>query len=248
MNAAAGHNAWLTAPDPLLIGHRGASAQAPENTLAAFALAGQQGAHGVELDLRLAADGVPVVIHDATVDRTTNGSGAVADLTAAQLQRLNAGAGQPVPTLDDLFAAFGSTYLYNLELKGRAWQAGRLLSAVAESVHRHALARRVLVSSFSPWIMWRSRRYFPPQVALALLVAADPLSQQTRRLFHGAAEHPQAALVDQAYMDRARARGLRVHVWTVNDPSLARTLLDLGVHALISDDPQRLRPLLNELS
>ncbi len=108
---------WLTADRPLIIGHRGAAADAPENTLAAFALALEQGADGVELDVQLCADGAPVIIHDATVDRTCNGMGRVGDLTLAELRLLTIDNDHPIPTLDDLFATFGRRTLYNVELK-----------------------------------------------------------------------------------------------------------------------------------
>ncbi|MCC7360725.1 MAG: hypothetical protein IT317_14685 [Anaerolineales bacterium] len=109
---------------PAVIAHRGASADAPENTLSAFALALEQGADGLELDVTLSADGVPVVIHDDTLDRTTDGRGRVARHTLAELKGLDAGyaarfgskfAGQRLPTLDEVFAAFGQRTIINVE-------------------------------------------------------------------------------------------------------------------------------------
>jgi len=94
---------WLEVGSPAIIAHRGASASAPENTLSSFYLAVDQEAAAIELDVRLSSDGWPVVIHDATVDRTTNGQGAVSKLTVKELQSLDAGDGGPVPTLDQVF-------------------------------------------------------------------------------------------------------------------------------------------------
>ncbi|RIK22153.1 MAG: glycerophosphodiester phosphodiesterase, partial [Anaerolineae bacterium] len=107
---------WLTADRPLIIGHRGASADAPENTLAAFALALEQNADGIELDVQLSADGVPVIIHDDDVDRTTDGAGRVHDLTLAELRALTIAGEHAIPTLDELFEMLGRRPLYNVEL------------------------------------------------------------------------------------------------------------------------------------
>ena len=125
---------WLSADRPLIIGHRGAAADAPENTLAAFTLALAQGADGVELDVQLCADGVPIIIHDTTVDRTCDGTGRVADLSLAELRLLTIDNDHPIPTLDDLFATFGRRTLYNVELKARGRGGDALAAAVALSL------------------------------------------------------------------------------------------------------------------
>jgi glycerophosphoryl diester phosphodiesterase len=132
-------SAWLSDSTPLIIAHRGASHDAPENTITAFALAVEQGADGIELDVQLSADGIPVVMHDASVERTTNGRGAVSKLTIEQLQRLDAGDGRPVPTLDEVFEIFGPTLLYNVELKTGIWSDRNLAAAVAERIDGHHL-------------------------------------------------------------------------------------------------------------
>ena len=103
-------NEWASGQRPFIIGHRGASAEAPENTLVAFLLAQAQGADGIEFDVQLSADGCPVVIHDGNLARTTNGRGQVQDFTVAALQKLDAGHGQPIPTLDEVFESLGPMY------------------------------------------------------------------------------------------------------------------------------------------
>jgi glycerophosphoryl diester phosphodiesterase len=140
---------------PLILGHRGAAAYAPENTLAAFRRALELGADGFELDVTLSADGVPVVIHDDTVDRTTDGSGAVARLTLAQLKQLSAGkkfgpefAGEHVPTLAEVFAAFSQPAIINVELKRDPSPGRELAAKVVALIHEHQVARRVILSSF----------------------------------------------------------------------------------------------------
>src|SRR5690606_33903353 len=137
--------------------HRGARAVAPENTIEAFVAAADLGADGVELDVQLTADGIPVVIHNTTVDATTDGSGRVADMPLAALRELDAGshfspdfAGARIPTLDEVFEAIGDRLLVNVELKTTALLGttnAALAAAVATDVARHNLAGRVLLSS-----------------------------------------------------------------------------------------------------
>lgn len=237
-------NAWLAAPTPLIIGHRGASADAPENTLAAFALAVAQGADGVELDVQLSADGQPVIIHDGTIDRVTNGAGRVSALTLAQLQAYALRDGERIPTLAQLFALLGTQTLYNVELKDMSQRDRGLETAVAACVREFGLNERVLISSFNPFAVRRARRCFDPGVPLAL-IRQPGLQSQAYRLVRGTqADHPHHSLVDEAYMGWARARGYRVHVWTVDDPQIARRLVKLGVHGIITNAPRRLRDYL----
>lgn len=234
---------WYAAETPLLIGHRGASGTLPENTLAAFALAAEQGAHGIELDVRLAADGAIMVIHDATVDRTTNGTGRVRDLVAAELQELDAGQGQVIPTLDDVFLAFGPSLLYNVELKDFGLTDHGLAIAVSDRIAAYHLENHVVVSSFNPLAVRRARRHLPQTTMVGLLWERGP--RWLRHLGVGVeADHPHFSLVDEAYIAWARQKQYRIHVWTVDDPIEAERLARLGVHALITNYPQRLREAL----
>lgn len=233
---------WLTGPFPLIIGHRGASAEAPENTLAAFGLALEQGAAGVEFDVRLSADGNVVVIHDATVERTTNGRGQVSQMRASELRALDAGMGQPVPTLDDVFEAFGPSMLYNVELKvGGLWDKG-LEGAAAERIEAHHLQNHVVVSSFDPMAVRRARRQLPATTMTGFLWMNGGIVPRVMRTVasNAEADHPYYPLVDEAYMAWARERQLRVHVWTVDDAQEARRLAALGVHALITNRPREI--------
>ena len=160
---------WIASRRPLIIGHRGASADAPENTLAAFALAVEQGADGVELDVRLTADQEIVVIHDPTVDRTTTGSGSIDRLTARDLQSFDAGQGQSIPTLDEVFETFGPTLLYNIEIKDLGWRDRSLESAVADRVQAYQLESQVLVSSFNPMAARRARKHLTRSTMIGLI-------------------------------------------------------------------------------
>lgn len=233
-------NLWLTAPQPLILGHRGASADAPENTLAAFALALEQGADGIELDVQLSADGRPVIIHDFSVDRVSNGAGKVSAMTVADLKALDLGAGQTIPTLDELFEMLGPRTLYNIELKEFSWRNHGLEAAVADRVAAFHLENRVLISSFNPLAIRRARREFSRATAVAL-IRERGLLQYGYLLASGEADHPHHSLIDAGYMAWARRRGYRVHTWTVDDPAEARRLLDLGVNGIFTNKPQFLR-------
>jgi glycerophosphoryl diester phosphodiesterase len=229
-------SAWLSDSTPLIIAHRGASHDAPENTITAFALAVEQGADGIELDVQLSADGIPVVMHDASVERTTNGRGAVSKLTIEQLQRLDAGDGRPVPTLDEVFEIFGPTLLYNVELKTGIWSDSNLAAAVAERIDGHHLEEHVLVSSFNPIVVQQARKTLNPRTPAAHLRMTG-LSALKHRFVKSEGDNPYFKLVDDRYMNWARRENLLVNVWTVDDPVEAQRLAQLGVTSIITNIP-----------
>ena len=236
------------------IAHRGASAVAPPNTLAAFRKAVELGADGVEFDVHLSADSVPIVIHDFRVDDTTDGSERVADLTLAQLKQLDAGftfdpsfAGERIPTLGEVLETVGSQLLLNIELKTTSLRDNGLEQEVIGLVEQHGLDDRVLLSSFNPFSLRRAKR-IAPQLSVGLLYAPDlPLPLRRAWLASLAlheARHPEHTMVDAQYMAWARRRGYRVNVWTVNDPGEMRRLIRLGVDGIITDVPDVLRSVL----
>jgi glycerophosphoryl diester phosphodiesterase len=237
-------SAWFSSPAPLVIAHRGASSDAPENTITAFALAAEQEADGIELDVRLSADGVPIVIHDETVDRTTNGRGPVSKLTIAQLQSLDAGDGRPIPTLEEVFEIFGPALLYNVELKCGHWPDSNLAAAVAERIEGHQLEERVLVSSFNALAVRQARRTLSPRTPVAHLRMSGFASWK-HQFIKAEADNPLHSLVDEHYMDWAGRRNLRVNVWTVDDPAEAQRLALLGVTSIITNKPAFIRSIIN---
>lgn len=234
---------WSSAQRPLIIGHRGASAEAPENTLAAFALAQAQGADGIEFDVQLSADGWPVVIHDLNLARTTSGQGRVQQQTAAELQALDAGEGQSIPTLDEVFEMLGPNFLYNVELKTAVFRDDGLAAAVADRIQAHHLERQTVVSSFNPWAVRWARRHLTHSTWVAHLSYKSGLKYKYL-LSPSQATHPHYRMVNANYMAWAKKLGWRVHVWTVDDPAEARGLADLGVHAIITNKPKLIRECL----
>jgi glycerophosphoryl diester phosphodiesterase len=249
---------WLTSDHTLNIAHRGASAVAPPNTLAAFRRAADLGADGVELDVHLCADGVPVVIHDFTVDATTDGSGRVGDMPLAALRELDAGsrfdpafAGERIPTLEEVFAEVGGRLLINVELKSMPGSDyPGLEAAVAALIRRHGLAERVLVSSFNPFALRRFRREMPA-VPLGFLYETAPLSRAARLVaalirLQPQAVHPWWGVITPQTVRQAHARGRRVVAWTVDDPAAMARLVKWGVDAIITNYPDRMRPLMRQ--
>ncbi len=241
-------------PGPLVIAHRGASKQAPENTLAAFRRAAELGADAIELDAKLSADGVVVVHHDLTLDRTTSGIGRLSAQTAASLARLDAGskfaarfAGEPIPTLAAVFDAVGQRVLINVELTNYEHVGDRLPDAVVALVHEQALGARVLFSSFNPLALRRARR-LAPEVPRALLLEASE-SGLRRGLFRMMTRfeffHPEDRLVTPDVIEREHRNGRRVNVWTVNDAVRLRALADMGADGLITDAPDVARNILS---
>lgn len=236
---------WWYLDRPVVIAHRGASLMAPQNTLAAFRQALQCKADGVELDVHLTADGVPVVMHNPTVDETTDGRGYIDQMTLADIKRLDAGkifgeafVGEPVPTLREVLEAFGDRMLVNIELKAQRKGRGEALAAaVAQVVRETHTTSSVWVSSFQPYLLYAFSRvapeiprgllYSPMSVALPWLVPFTPFE----------AIHPHVSLVSKWVVQVAHRLGLRVAVWTVDKPNLVRRVARLGVDVIITNDP-----------
>jgi len=240
----------------LVVAHRGASAAAPQNTVAAFTKAMELGADAIEFDVQLSADGVPVVIHDDTVDATTDGSGRVDAMTVDELKQLDAGssfdpafAGEPIPTLDEVFDAVDESLLMNVELKTAALFDNGLERAVATRIERYGLSDRVLFSSFNPFSLRRIKKV-APHIPAALLYADDqPIHLRNAWLapiVAHEARHPKYTMVDADYMDWARRKGYRVNVWTVDEPEEMERLIDLGVDGIVTNVPDRLLKVLEQ--
>lgn len=232
---------------PRVLGHRGASFDAPENTLAAFELARRQGADGVELDTSLSKDGVPVVIHDLTLDSTTDGNGPVRDLDLKALKALDAGShfdlefrGERIPTLDEALEVIGPDMTVNIELKTASWRADGLEQAVLRVIRRHGASSQVIVSSFNPLALRRFRA-LAPDIPIGYLYSPDePIYLRYGWLMLGVphqARHPHQSMIDAQYMAWARKHGYQVNTWTVDEPDRIRELRDLGVNAIITNRP-----------
>lgn len=244
----------LNSSETLVFGHRGAMGHAPMNTTASFDLARSQGADGIELDVRLSRDGHLVVIHGDAVDATTDGQGKVSEMTLDQLKRLDAGAwysdefaGQRIPNLDEVFDAFGDDLLINVEIKSPRESVDRLEKRLADSVRRHNMRERIIVSCFDPVVLRQVKQMMPMVLMGFLYHPAMPAAHYLplKELWHEA-RHPWHEMVDEGYMKWARAEGYYVNVWTVNDPLRAQELKRLGVNVIMTDDPAAIVSALSE--
>lgn len=229
---------------PLIIAHRGASAVAPESTRAAIRAAVEAGADMVELDIQMTRDGRLVIFHDERLERTTTGSGRVGAASYAELARLDAGswfhprfAGERIVLARQALRLAPRRIGVNLELK-RTSTRRALLDRVRRLIRREPHKTRLLISSFDVGLLEPLQDV---SVALALLThqAADASLRQAIRL-GCRAWHPLHTLVTPRRIARAHAHDLRVHVWTVDDPRRARTLLRWGVDGIFTNDPGRL--------
>jgi glycerophosphoryl diester phosphodiesterase len=261
----AASNKPISETRPLILGHRGASAVAPENTLAAFARAFDDGADGIELDVRLSRDGVPVVIHDATLQRTGLVEGDVEQLTAAQLAKIDVGswfnrayparargeyAEQRLPRLSQVLERCrprpGVIYI---ELKSqRGTATDNLVRSVAEAITEFEFQRRTVVVSFDYDAIATTKALAATIRTGALFAPAHPSRSAWRRekILRAAGDCGadeillHRALVRRNLVEQARDRNFPVVVWTVDDSKWIERAQTLGVHALITNDPAKM--------
>lgn len=224
-----------------VIGHRGASGEFPENTLLAYQRAIEEGADAIEFDVRAAADGTPVVMHDPTVDRTTDGTGLVSGKTLSQLKTLDAGRGEEIPTLDEVFEQVRSVP-FILEIKETAVGA-----RVRDCIEAHGLRDRVLLGSFdhSALALFDREKFLVSgsRIVAAAFFGASRLGLGFPGGFKGFCLpefYRSVRVLDGRFFRVARKAGKPVHVWTVNDPANAMYLWDLGASGMISNYPARI--------
>lgn len=246
---------------PLVIAHRGGSGLWPENTLYAFQRAAEMGVDMVEMDVHASADGVLVVMHDETVDRTTDGSGALKEMSLHDIQQLDAGyrwsedsqsypyrgQGITVPTLEEVFAAL-PTMPMTIEIKQGTPSITRELCRLIQQYNKQDM---VIVGSFDETALAEFRQHCPSVatsahagevrtfVYLNFAHLTRIWSPQTQA-FQVPVEFGDTRIVTPQFVRNAHARGLGVQVWTVNETAEMAQLLDMGVDGLISDRPDRL--------
>lgn len=241
-------NLWLSPHSrPLVLGHRGACQHAPENTLASFRLAREQGADGIEFDTKRCASGEVVIMHDFTVDRTTNGHGETHALTLAQLRALDAGGGERVPTLDEVFEEVGADLLLNIEVTNYVTRNDGLEEAIVVTIQRHNMGERVMFSSFNPFSL-RKLAGLAPSIPAGILYHPN-MPVHLRNVWLApfvphAFRHPEKAMVTAAETAALKRRGIGVNTWTVNDPADIRRVAEAGVNGIMGDSPTTIRTTL----
>ncbi len=224
----------------LKIGHRGAKGYEPENTVVSFEKALEMNANGIELDVHLCKSGEPIVIHDFTVDRTTNGIGAISDLTLSELKALRINGNIQIPTLEEVLPLFTKNHLINIELKGTN-TAQKVCEIIKKWVKEKRLDyRNFIVSSFQEEAIAQVAE-INPEIPLGILTQAsvDQALEWAKR--HAAtAIHPHFSLLTAENVALAHEKGYKVYTWTVNEMDDIQRIKKLGVDAIITDFPDRL--------
>ena len=219
----------------LNIGHRGAAGLEPENTLRSFTRATVEGADAVELDLRLTRDDRLVVLHDATVDRTTDGSGSAAKMTLEEIKRLDAGLGERVPTFEEILEVTDLPIYAELKVVDAA-------GPLAACIRERGLAGRVTPISFRSEALHRIKQPLP-DLAVGLVVSGT-LSDPTDALRVGAAlVSTEAAYLNAAFVESCRQADLRVTAWTVNEPEEMQRMIQMKLDGIVTDRPDLLAGL-----
>jgi glycerophosphoryl diester phosphodiesterase len=242
---------YLDHPGPIAFAHRGGAADGLENTAAQFRRAVALGYRYIETDVHATADGRLVAFHDATLDRVTDGAGRIADLTWDVVRDARVRGEEPVPLFEELLEAFPSVR-WNVDVK-----AEPALRPLLELVERRDAWDRICVGSFSEARVLRAQRLAGPRLAtsfgsrgvLGLRLRSWGLPAAVRRSAV-AAQVPEAQsgvpVVDHRFVRAAHARGLQVHVWTVNEPERMHRLLDLGVDGIMTDHIDTLREVMED--
>ena len=245
--------AFLEAPTPIAMAHRGGAIEHLENTFPAFAACVDMGYRYLETDVRVTADGVLVVFHDPTLERVTDRSGRIEQLSWAEVSAARIGGREPIMKLEDLLGAWPDVR-FNLDIK-----AAGVLAPLVRTVRRLGVADRICLGSFSDARIAAARRVFGPSVCTSLgprgvaalrLSSYSPRAAGLVRIQAGCAQVPLQlggrALVDERFIAAAHARGLQVHVWTVDTPEECTAMLDMGVDGVMTDRPAMLRELLEK--
>jgi len=237
-------------PNPMIIGHRGAAGEAPENTISSFLLAAQQGAHAIELDVNLTCDGEIVVIHDETLERTTSGKGHVNELTLKEIKQYDAGLwfherfeGETVPTLEEVFERVSSDLIVNIELKGKS---EKLEIRLAEILQLWDRVDTVFLSSFRHKKLAKIKRLIP-EIRIGLGYRADVVNHLAFAQTFGQelySLHPHYKLIGLNDIQYAVQNALHVYPYTVNETEDMLMLLKAGASGLITDYPGRMHALL----
>ena len=230
----------------LVIAHRGASGHRPENTLPAYELAIEMQSDMIEIDLHRTKDGQVVVTHDAELP----GLGEIGDHSLEEVRALDMGGGERAPTLDEVLDGFASRIPFNLEIKwGAAGEYHSLEAQTLAALAQRGLGGDILFSSFRRSVLARLRE-LEPKARLALLVSPETPNYSLERALAQAAElecealNPHWSQADETLVAAAHGAGLSVNVYTVNEVSGLRRMIDLGVDGVFTNFPDRLRALL----
>lgn len=236
--------------------HRGFSGRYPENTMLAFEKAVEVGVDGIELDVHLSKDGEIVIIHDEAVDRTTDGTGLVADLTLKELKQLDASATyvgvygvNRIPTLREYFELVKDTDIVtNIELKTGINEYPGIEEKVLEMIDEFELADKIIISSFNHYSVMRFKR-LAPEIPCGFLEESWIIDMADYATWQGVeCLHPIYAAVTESYAKAAHEKGLLINTWTVNTEADMELMIDRGVNAIIGNYPDLCKAVIERKS
>ncbi|MFC7394778.1 glycerophosphodiester phosphodiesterase [Scopulibacillus cellulosilyticus] len=230
-----------------IFAHRGYSSKYPENTMPAFLAAYKCGAHGIELDVQLSQDGVPVIIHDEAVNRTTNSKGLVKELTASYLTKLNAGKRfkwlsrkATIPTLEEVLDWMSKTNLIlNIELKNSVFPYKGMEEIVIKMVHDYHLASRTVYSSFNHDSLFKIHKIDSAAETAPLYKKSIPVPWEYAKSIHASAIHPHYRNVTKELIETTQQHQIQVRAYTVNQTKLINRLISWKINGIITDDPKQ---------
>ena len=250
------HFAFLDAPGPIAFAHQGGASEFPENTLAAFQASVALGYRYIETDVQATADGVVVVMHDKTLDRTTDHAGTISNLPWSVVSQARVHGTEPVPRLDDVLAALPETR-FNIEPK-----TDHAVDPLIDAIRRASAIDRVCLGSFKDARIRRLRRalgaslctgmgeFTTARLRIGAWIPFRPLARLVARTDSACAQLPVKfkffTITDRRVVSLAHDLGLAVHVWTIDDPAEMHRLLDLGVDGIMTDAPSVLKKVLVE--
>ncbi|MDY6951882.1 MAG: glycerophosphodiester phosphodiesterase family protein [Thermodesulfobacteriota bacterium] len=214
------------------MGHRGAAALEPENTLLSISRAIEIGVDAVEIDVHLSKDNEVVVIHDATLDRTSNGTGLVCSHTLKELKKLDAGKGETIPTLQEVMALIDKRVKLVIELKEEGTEG-----QVVALIHENGLVDNVYVISFWHRLVQRVKE-MGQGIKTGVLLVGCPVDTTVATQASADAFVMRYTFVDNPFVEMAHRKGLKVFIWNIDDPTLVQPYADMGVDGIGSNDPR----------
>ncbi|MCC5911378.1 MAG: glycerophosphodiester phosphodiesterase [Clostridiaceae bacterium] len=234
----------------LIIAHRGASGYAPENTIAAMDLAIKQGCDGIEMDVQLTKDRHVVVCHDWTVDRTTDGTGEIRNLTLEEIEKLDTGswfsekfAGEKIPTLEEVINFVPDSLLLNIEIKMQSFDDRDIEKKVMELLEKYNRMDNTIVSSFNHLYLQKIKR-LNAKVKIGSLYEAyllNPCDYFKRNGLDLYSFHSSSYYINYEMVKQLQDNNMKVYCWTVNDKEKANQLMDMGVDGIITNYPDILK-------
>ena len=218
---------------PIIFGHRGASNCEPENTLLAFERAFSDGAQGIEFDVRSTKDNKIVIIHDETINRTSNGTGKVKDFTLNELLIFNFGKNEKIPTLKEVLSKYGNKYWLNIEIKEEG-----LEQQIVKLIKDHKISQKIVISSFLIPVLNKIKE-FDKEIPTAFLYdfPMDDLDELIKEIdINGL--HPGKNQVSEELITNAHSKSLVVRSWTIDEISIAKEFSKIGIDGIITNNPK----------